>query len=181
MDRGALRATAHWVTKESNTTEQLNNSKLLYWLYRIIIPYDYTVEVKNRFKGLDLIDRVPGELWRDVHDTVQETGIKTIPMACSPRGSSTYGIIPARILEWAAISYSRGSFPSRDQTHVSCIGRQILYHCATWDALKDGMGDGKHPWHCLTHCEWWSSVDGPSLTFSFCVQWSRNCISSEHC
>ena len=43
------------------------------------IPYDYTVEVKNRFKGLDLIDRVPDELWMEVHDTVQETGIKTIP------------------------------------------------------------------------------------------------------
>ena len=44
------------------------------------IPYDYTVEVRYRFKGLDLIDRVPGELWTEVHDTVQETGIKTIPM-----------------------------------------------------------------------------------------------------
>ena len=44
------------------------------------IPYDYTVEVRNRFKGLDLIDRVPDELWTDVHDIVQETGIKTIPM-----------------------------------------------------------------------------------------------------
>ena len=44
------------------------------------IPYDYTVEVRNRFKGLDLIDRVPDELWTEVHDTVQETGIKTIPM-----------------------------------------------------------------------------------------------------
>ena len=44
------------------------------------IPYDYTVEVRNRFKGLDLIDRVPEELWTEVHDTVQETGIKTIPM-----------------------------------------------------------------------------------------------------
>ena len=43
------------------------------------IPYDYTVEVRNRFKGLDLIDRVPEELWKEVHDTVQETGIKTIP------------------------------------------------------------------------------------------------------
>ena len=43
------------------------------------IPYDYTVEVRNRFKGLDLIDRVPDELWTEVHDTVQETGIKTIP------------------------------------------------------------------------------------------------------
>ena len=43
------------------------------------IPYDYTVEVRNRFKGLDLIDIVPDELWTEVHDIVQETGIKTIP------------------------------------------------------------------------------------------------------
>ena len=42
-------------------------------------PYDYTVEVRYRFKGLDLIDRVPDELWTEVHDIVQETGIKTIP------------------------------------------------------------------------------------------------------
>ena len=42
-------------------------------------PYDYTVEVRNRFKGLDLIDRVPDELWMEVRDIVQETGIKTIP------------------------------------------------------------------------------------------------------
>ena len=46
----------------------------------MIIPYDYTVEVRNRFKGLDLIDRVPDELWMEVCDIVQETGIKTIPM-----------------------------------------------------------------------------------------------------
>ena len=44
------------------------------------IPYDYTVEVRNRFKGLDLIDRVPDELWMEVRDIVQETGIKAIPM-----------------------------------------------------------------------------------------------------
>ena len=43
------------------------------------IPYDYTVEVRNTFKGLDLIDRVPDELWMEVPDIVQETGIKTIP------------------------------------------------------------------------------------------------------
>ena len=43
------------------------------------IPYDYTVEVRNRFKGLDLIDRVPDELWTEVHDIVQEAGMKTIP------------------------------------------------------------------------------------------------------
>ena len=43
------------------------------------IPYNYTVEVTKRFKGLDLIDKVPEELWMEVCDTVQETGIKTIP------------------------------------------------------------------------------------------------------
>ena len=43
------------------------------------IPYNYTVEVRNRFKGLDLIDRVPEELWTEVPDIVQEPGIKTIP------------------------------------------------------------------------------------------------------
>ena len=44
------------------------------------IRYDCTVEVRNRFKGLDLIDRAPDDLWNEVHDIVQETGIKTIPM-----------------------------------------------------------------------------------------------------
>ena len=43
------------------------------------IPYDYTVEVTNRFKRFVLIDKVPDELWTEVHDIVQETGIKTIP------------------------------------------------------------------------------------------------------
>ena len=43
------------------------------------IPSDYTVHVRNRLKGLDLMDRVPDELWMDVHDIVQEAGIKTIP------------------------------------------------------------------------------------------------------
>ena len=41
--------------------------------------YDYTVEMRNRFKGLDLTDRVPEEIWMEVHDNAQETGIKTIP------------------------------------------------------------------------------------------------------
>ena len=44
------------------------------------IPYNYTVEVRNRFKGLDLIDRMLAELWTEVRDTVQETGIKIIPL-----------------------------------------------------------------------------------------------------
>ena len=44
------------------------------------VPYNYTVEVRNRFKGLDLVNRVPDELWNEVRDIVEETGIKTIPM-----------------------------------------------------------------------------------------------------
>ena len=57
------------------------------------IPYDYTVEVRNIFKGLDLIDRVPDELWNEVHDIVQETGIKTIPMEkkCKKRKMAVWG------------------------------------------------------------------------------------------
>ena len=43
------------------------------------IPYDYTMKVRNRFKGLELIDRVSDELWTEVHDIIQETGIKTFP------------------------------------------------------------------------------------------------------
>ena len=50
-----------------------------FWLHHDQIPYDYTVEVRNRFKGLDLIDREPDELWTEVPDIVQGTGIKTIP------------------------------------------------------------------------------------------------------
>ena len=53
------------------------------------------------------------------------------PMDCSPPGSSIHGILQARILEWVAISSSRGSSQHRDQTHVSCvscIGRWVLYH-----------------------------------------------------
>ena len=59
--------------KEGKTTRSLR-----YDLNQI--PHDYTVEVRNRFKGLDLIDREPDELRTEVRDTVQETGIKTIPM-----------------------------------------------------------------------------------------------------
>ena len=59
------------------------------------ISYDYTVEVRNRFKGLDLIDRVPDELWTEAHDIVQETGIKTIPVEKNCR--------KAKWLSWEAL------------------------------------------------------------------------------
>ena len=100
------------------------------------IPYGYTVEVTYRFKGSDLIDTVPEELWMEVHDIVQEAVIKTIlkkkkckkakwlataaaaakslqscPTLCdpidgSPLGSPVPGILQARTLEWVAISFS---------------------------------------------------------------------------
>ena len=58
------------------------------------------------------------------------------PLNYRPPGSSVHGILQARILEWVAISYSRGSSRPRDQTHVSCISsidRQILYQCFRWE------------------------------------------------
>ena len=56
------------------------------------------------------------------------------PMNCSPSGSSVHGISQARTLEWVAIFFSRGSSPPRDQSRVSCIGKQVLYHWATREA-----------------------------------------------
>ena len=55
-------------------------------------------------------------------------------MDCRLPGSSVHGVFQARILEWVAISSSRGSSQPRDPTRISCIGRQILYHRATWEA-----------------------------------------------
>ena len=55
------------------------------------------------------------------------------PMDCSPPGSSVHGTLQAKTLQWVAMPSSRGSSPPRDRTHISCIGRQILY-CATWEA-----------------------------------------------
>ena len=58
------------------------------------------------------------------------------PMDCSLPGSSVHGILQAIILEWVVISFSRGSSPPKDQTHIFCISRQILYHWATREAHK---------------------------------------------
>ena len=64
------------------------------------------------------------------------------PMDCGPPGTPVNGILQARILEWVAISSSRGSSQPRDGTHISCIsciGRQTLYHCATWEAPSQSI------------------------------------------
>ena len=70
-------------------------------------------------------------------------------MDYSPPGSSVHGIFQVRILEWVAISFSRGSSQLRDQTHVSCTNRQILYHWATWEAQSSSMLQLKKRSHML--------------------------------
>ena len=78
------------------------------------------------------------------------------PMGCSPPGSSVRRISQARILEWVAIPFSRGSFWFRDRTHVSCIScidRQVLYRWATWEALKIMYQFSSVAQSCLTLCD----------------------------
>ena len=77
------------------------------------IPYDYTVEVRNRFKGLDLIDRVPDELWNEVHDIVEETGIKTIPMEKK-----------CRIAKWLSVEALQIALKRRE---IKSIGEKERY------------------------------------------------------
>ena len=73
------------------------------------------------------------------------------PMDCSPPVSSAHGIFLAIILEWVSISYSRRSCQPRDWIHIFCIGRWILYHWATWEALISGIFQSKLicPWRAL--------------------------------
>ena len=66
--------------REDPLEKKMGKTTRIFFYNQSKIPYDYTVEVRNSFKGLDLIDRVPDELWTEVRDMVQETGIKTILM-----------------------------------------------------------------------------------------------------
>ena len=79
------------------------------------------------------------------------------PMDCRQPGSSVPGISQARILEWVAISFSRGSSQPRNQTHVSCMSRQILYHWATWEVVPSHVppikawSKSKYKENCSNH------------------------------
>ena len=87
------------------------------------IHYDYTVEVTNRFKGLDLIDRVPDELWTEVHDIVQETGIKTIPMAKKCKKAKT---LPEEALQIAVKRKETKSKGEKERyTHLNAEFQRI--------------------------------------------------------
>ena len=97
------------------------------------------------------------------------------PMDCSPPGSSVHGISQARILEWVAMPFTGGSSWSRDQTHISCIGRCILCHWATWEAPSDSW------WHSFSTLV--SAVDNWAGSFFFRWGWGaslclRGCIAA---
>ena len=81
-------------------------------------------------------------------------------MDCSPAGSSVHWISQARILEWVAISFPRGSSLSKDWTWVSYIGRWVLYHWATWEAPLEWLLLNKHKswWRCRKI--WTMTVNG---------------------
>ena len=116
------------------------------------------------------------------------------PLDCSPPGSSVHGIFQARILEWVAICYSEGSFPLRDWNHVSCIGRQILYHCTNWEAPEGTAFWPYFPTGCLQtkvcsqQCGCWETLLHRSLVFQsalwlylkfkpkMCLCQGHNCI-----
>ena len=92
------------------------------------------------------------------------------PMDCSPPGSSVHGILQARILEWVAISFSRGSSQPKDRiciSCVSCIGRQLLYRCSTWEAkIFATLGN-------LRMTQWTVAYQAPlSMEFSRQVYWT---------
>ena len=81
------------------------------------------------------------------------------PMDCSPPGSSVHGILQARVLEWGAVSSSRGSSQPRDQTcssYISCIGRWVLYH---WEAQTETKGQNRNLPCGLDQNERWSCRD----------------------
>ena len=94
------------------------------------------------------------------------------PMDCSPPGSSVHGILQAKILEWVAISFSRGSSWPRDQTLIFCIHRQILYHWATWEAPYLSISVSKWDYHTSEHCydSIWGAVDKGPVVAGFQVR-----------
>ena len=97
------------------------------------------------------------------------------PMGCSPPGSSVHGISQARILEWVAIFHSRGSSWPRDWTCISCIGRQILNHCATWGSLRIPLITPKLL--CTHYCKFYRLLSYSRVSYSwFILGWCKsNC------
>ena len=98
-----------------------------------------------------------------------------------PPGSAIYGISQARILEWVAISFSRGSSRSRDWTCISCISRWILYHWATWEVHQ--FSSVQLLSHIYLFATLWTAASQAclSITNSFPGAYSNSCPSSQWC
>ena len=110
-----------WVTLSRNRQESSTVQGLLYFLsLPLQMNYKITKTLEAEFASSSLCMCVLDAQSCD-------------PIDCSPPGSSVHGISQGRMLEWVAISSSRGSSWLRDQTQVFCVGRQILYHWATWE------------------------------------------------
>ena len=107
------------------------------------------------------------------------------PMDCSLLGSSVHGIFPARLLEWVAISFSRGSSQPRDQTQVSCIAGRCFTIWATREA-PNHMREGKRGWVPRQQSTWMQAIWVSHLgIFSFILHWNivdlHYCVSFRSC
>ena len=129
--QGGLACCDSWGCKELDMTERLN------WTEVNHVNYHRLIMLKTIFYRM-----ISQMLWHYCTECMHAQTLSWVwffvtAMDCSLPGSSVHVILQARILEWIAISSSRWSSQSRDQTHVSwvsCIGRWILYHWATWEA-----------------------------------------------
>ena len=121
-----------------------NMVRFPFWEKAILVDIQYCVNFCCMAKGLSYIytyifQKIFFSIYGLSQDVEYVFSCVTLgnSVDCSPPGSSVHGIFQARILEWVAVSYSRGSPQYRDRTRisfVSCIGRRILYHCTTWEA-----------------------------------------------
>ena len=138
--------------------KKLNDHHFIYWWSTYISPsvnYLFLTELQKLFlhfrKTLCL-------LYEKVKEKVtQSCSTLCNAMDYSLPGSSGNGIFQTRILEWVAISFSRGFSQPRDQTWVSCFGRQILYHWATWEPNTDTTGwwlIDNEPFYSFLHFVW---------------------------
>ena len=106
------------------------NTSLMLFFYQHMTPYGGTSHISHLTSKVTLGVETSDVTCYFVVLVAKLCPTLLDPMDCSPPGSSVHGISQARILEWVAISISRGSSQPRDQTHDSCIGRRVLYHWA---------------------------------------------------
>ena len=132
---GSQRVGHNWATE----LNLYNPAIILYYLWDYLISLSLQLDHQ---KTLNTFIQNTSHTDKDTewcHLQVNASMFNGVQLFCDPNcslpGSSVHGIFQARMLEWVAISFSRRTSWARDQTQGSCIGRQILYHWATWEAL----------------------------------------------